>query len=79
MTTRSEQPTVTRSKAEELQIRRDKAEAERLANRAKESRAVDEKIARLRALRLAKEAADLEAAQQVAAAPAGSRKKKTAG
>ena len=47
-----------RSKAEELLSRREQKEAERLSERERQSKALDEKTARLRALRLAKEAAE---------------------
>jgi hypothetical protein len=40
-------------------MRRTQQESERLSNRARDSRAQDEKIARLRVLRLEKEALDL--------------------
>lgn len=56
-----EQRSASRSKAEELLMRRKRQETERLTNRERESRALDEKIARLRELRLAKEAADRDA------------------
>lgn len=56
-----------RGKAEELLARRDHKETERLAKRTKDRIAEDEKTARLRVLRLAKEAADTQAAG--AAAP----------
>jgi hypothetical protein len=53
-----------RSKAEELLSRREKKEAERLSERERQSKALDEKTARLRALRLAKEAAERSAPKQ---------------
>lgn len=59
MATRSEQQAAARGKAEELLTRRKQQESERLANRERDSRAQDEKTARLRGLRLAKEATDL--------------------
>jgi hypothetical protein len=58
-----EQRTAARRKAEDLLTRRKQQETERLTNRERDSRAQDEKIARLRALRLAKEAADRDAAE----------------
>jgi hypothetical protein len=51
----------TRRKAEELLNRTRQQESERLAKRDKERQAEAEKTARLRALRLGKEAADKEA------------------
>ena len=68
MATRSEQQAAARGKAEELLTRRKQQESERLANRERDSRAQDEKTARLRGLRLAKEAASDVAP---AARPAG--------
>ena len=59
MATRNEQKDAARGKAAELALHRQRQETERLANREKESRAQDEKMARLRGLRLAKEALDL--------------------
>jgi hypothetical protein len=53
-----EQRSASRRKAEELLSRKKQQEAERLSNRERDSRAMDEKTAKLRALRLAKEAAD---------------------
>jgi hypothetical protein len=64
--TSSRQRSAARGKAEEVIARRDQKEAERLANRAKERQAEDEKTARLRRLRLAKEAADEEAVADAA-------------
>ena len=61
MATRSEQQAAARGKAEELHLQRKQQETDRLANRARDSRAQDEKTARLRELRLAKEAIDLTA------------------
>ncbi len=61
----------TRGKAEEEIARRSQKEAERVATRAKERLAEDEKTTRLRQLRLAKEAADrAEPAPRKAAAKA---------
>ena len=57
MATRSEQQAAARGKAEELLTRRKQQESERLANRERDNRAQDEKTARLRGLRLAREAA----------------------
>ena len=59
MATRSEQQKAARGKAEALMLERQQQETERLANRERDSRAQDEKTARLRGLRLAKEASDL--------------------
>lgn len=56
----SEQRGSLRAKAEEP---RKQKEIERLANRERDSRAQDEKTAHLRALRLAKEAADRDTAK----------------
>jgi hypothetical protein len=53
-----EQRSASRRKAEELLTRKKQQEAERLSNRERDSRAMDEKTAKLRALRLAKEASD---------------------
>ena len=64
-----EQRSASRTKAEELLNRRKKQETERLTNRERDSRVMDEKIARLRELRLAKEVADKEAAKQTSIAP----------
>jgi hypothetical protein len=65
------------SKGDELSAARRRAnellshkEAERLSARDKERQAQDAKIARLRALRLAKEASDREAAQLAQVKPA---------
>jgi hypothetical protein len=66
MATHREQQDRARSKAEEVLTRRTREETERLTNREKASRALDEKITRLRALRLAKEDAD-SAAKKTAA------------
>ncbi|HXQ50605.1 MAG TPA: hypothetical protein VN802_05885 [Stellaceae bacterium] len=55
----------TRRKAEELLNRTKQQESERLAKRDKERQADAEKTARLRALRLGKEAADKAAKQPV--------------
>ena len=65
MATRSEQRDAARGKAEQLLTRKMQQETERLSNRARDSKALDDKIARLRALRLSKEAADRESAAQV--------------
>jgi len=62
MATRNEQRDAARGKAEQLLNRKKQQESERLTNRDRERKAMDEKIARLRALRLSKEAADREAA-----------------
>jgi hypothetical protein len=67
MATHREQQDRARSKAEEVLTRRTRQESERLTNREKESRALDEKIGRLRALRLAK--ADADSAAKKPAAP----------
>lgn len=67
-----EQRTASRRKAEELLTRRKQQETERLSNRERDSRAQDEKIARLRELRLAKEAG--EAAVPKPAMPASIKK-----
>ena len=64
-----EQRSASRTKAEELLNRRKKQETERLTNRERDSRVMDEKIARLRELRLAKEVADKEAAKRTNFAP----------
>ena len=53
-----------RSKAEELLSRREQKDAERLSERQRQSKALDEKTARLRALRLAKEEAERAAPKQ---------------
>ena len=58
MSKAEEQRSAARQKAEELLTNRKRKEAERLATRERDSRAQDEKTARLRGLRLAKEAAD---------------------
>jgi hypothetical protein len=76
MATRSEQRDAARGKAEQLLTRKMQQETERLSNRARDSKALDDKIARLRALRLSKEAADREAAAQ--AHPAGKKSAKRA-
>ena len=60
-----EQNNATRKRAEEL-LTRKKQETERVANRERDSRAQDEKTARLRQLRLAKEAAEGGAAKPTA-------------
>ena len=62
-----ERQSASRRKAEELLTRRQQQETERLTNRERDRRAQDEKIARLRALRLAKEAADRDAPKPAAA------------
>ena len=72
MVTRNEQRDAARGKAEALLTRRQQQETERLSNRERDRKALDEKIARLRALRLSKEAADRAAA--AAARPAATRK-----
>lgn len=72
-----EQRSASRRKAEELLTRRQQQETERLTNRERDRRAVDEKTARLRALRLAKEATDREAAKSTTTPP-GRRAVKTA-
>ena len=51
-----EQRNSSRAKAEALLTRKKQQETERVANRDRDSRVQDEKTARLRALRLAKEA-----------------------
>ncbi len=73
-----EQRSASRRKAEELLTRRQQQETERLSNRERDRRALDEKTARLRALRLAKEAEDRDAAKAVASAR-GRTAVKTAG
>jgi hypothetical protein len=65
---------ISRSKAEALWAKKKGLETERLTNREKEIRAQEEKTARLRALRLAKEAADKEESARLASA-APARKK----
>ena len=72
MATRSDQKSAARGKAEEVLKRRAQQEDERLSNRAKDLRAQDEKIARLRGLRLEKEALELATKS---AQPPKSRKK----
>jgi hypothetical protein len=67
-----EQRSASRRKAEDLLTRRKAQETERLTNRERDRRVQDEKIARLRELRLAKEAADRDAAK---ASPAPSARK----
>jgi hypothetical protein len=62
MSKSEEQRVSARQKAEELLTQTKKKEAERVANRERDSRVQDEKTARLRNLRLAKEAADRAAA-----------------
>ncbi len=62
----NEQGSTARGKAEKLLMKRSQQEVERISTREKESRAQDEKAARLRVLRLAKEAADREAAPKSA-------------
>jgi hypothetical protein len=62
---------VARRNANELMS---KKEAERISSRDKERQAVDAKIARLRALRLAKEATDKAAAVVAKRAPSARRK-----
>jgi hypothetical protein len=57
-----DQNNASRKRAEEL-LTRKKQETERVANRERDSRAQDEKTARLRQLRLAKEAAEGGAAK----------------
>jgi hypothetical protein len=64
-----EQRSASRRKAEDLLTRRKQQESERLTNRERDSRAQDEKIARLRELRLAKEAADKDVPKPVKIAP----------
>jgi hypothetical protein len=58
MATRNDQRESARGKAEDLLSRSKQRETERLTNQEKERLAQDEKIARLRTLRLAKEATD---------------------
>ncbi|HUK61089.1 MAG TPA: hypothetical protein VLV50_17805 [Stellaceae bacterium] len=53
-------------RAEQLLTAKEHKEGERVSDRENERRKEDEKIARLRALRLAKEAAEQSAAQPVA-------------
>jgi len=69
----SDRSQASRSKAEALWAKRKQSETERLTNREMEMRAQAEKTARLRALRLAKEAADRE--ELARAAQSGTRKK----
>ncbi len=69
MVTRNEQRDAARGKAEALLTRRQQQETERLSNRERDRKALDEKIARLRALRLSKEAADRAAAALARPAP----------
>jgi len=57
-----DQNNASRKRAEEL-LTRKKQETERVANRERDSRAQDEKTARLRQLRLAKEAAEVGVAK----------------
>ncbi len=64
-----EQRSASRRKAEDLLTRRKQQESERLTNRERDSRAQDEKIARLRELRLAKEAADKDVPKPVKISP----------
>jgi hypothetical protein len=64
---------ISRSKAEALWAKKQQLESERLTNREKEMRAQDEKTARLRGLRLAKEAADRE--ERARSTTGGTRKK----
>jgi hypothetical protein len=71
-----EQRSASRRKAEDLLTRRKQQESERLTNRDRDKRAQDEKTARLRQLRLAKEAADKDA--KIVAVPAGRKAVKTA-
>lgn len=73
MSKSEEQRTAARQKAEELLTQSKKKETERLAARDRDSRALDEKTARLRTLRLAKEEADRTAA---AVAASSARKQK---
>ena len=71
-----EQRSASRRKAEDLLTRRKQQESERLTNRDRDKRAQDEKTARLRQLRLAKEAADKDA--KIVAVPSGRKAGKTA-
>lgn len=71
-----EQRSASRRKAEDLLTRRKQQESERLTNRDRDKRAQDEKTARLRQLRLAKEAADKDA--KIVAVPVGRKAVKTA-
>jgi len=71
-----EQRSASRRKAEDLLTRRKQQESERLTNRDRDKRAQDEKTARLRQLRLAKEAADKDA--KIVAVPSGRKAVKTA-
>jgi hypothetical protein len=59
--------TSTRSKAEERFAKARQQETQALKEREKADKAISDKTARLRALRLAKEAADKEAAETAAA------------
>jgi hypothetical protein len=59
--------TTTRSKAEERFAKVRHQETQALKEREKADKAINDKTARLRALRLAKEAADKEAAEAAAA------------
>jgi len=58
MATRSEQKDAARAKAEQVISKRKQQETERVMNHERDRKAFDDKTARLRALRLAKEAAD---------------------
>jgi len=72
-----EQRNSSRAKAEALLTRKKQQETERVANRDRDSRVQDEKTARLRALRLAKEAEE-KASVKPATRSAGKKAAKTA-
>jgi len=61
MTARSGDRVTARSRAEQLLSRQQQKDVDRLTERDRQNRAQDEKTARLRALRLAKEAAEAPA------------------
>ncbi len=72
-----EQRNSSRAKAEALLTRKKQQENERVANRDRDSRLQDEKTARLRALRLAKEAEE-KASAKPPTRSAGKKAAKTA-
>jgi hypothetical protein len=74
MVTSNESRDAARAKAAQLLDHRKQQETERLKNQERDRKALDEKIARLRALRLAKEAADREAAVAAVVARKSGRK-----
>ena len=65
-----------RSRAEELFTATQKKDREALKEKEKAAREIAERMAKLRALRLAKEAADKEAAEEAAAEEAAAENKK---